>query len=126
MSATLLKITDAQLSAVGAKSQDEFLAKVVELCTGAKTSADAATQAIASLPKTIGEAVTEAMKPVTASIGELTVTVGSHTKTLGNPELMTEAKIREIATTAGSSEAAKALGATGLSPAAPPSAAAKV
>ena len=125
MSAQLLKISDAHLAAVGAKSQDEFIAKVVELASGAKSSADAATKAIEGIGSNIASAVAEGMKGVNASIGELTTTVAGHTKSLGNPEILTEAKIREIATTAGSSEAAKALGATGLTPAAPPSAAAK-
>ena len=124
MSATLLKITDAQLAAVGAKSQDEFLAKVVELVTGANTKVDDLVKSQAGFATKAD--ITDALKPFTSSIGEITTSLATITERLGNPATLTEAKIREIATTAGSAKAAEALGATGVTPPAPPSAAAKV
>ncbi len=73
-----LSIPDAALAAVGAKSPDEFFAKVVAI-------------------------------------------LAAHTEALGNPATLTEARIREIAESAGSMKAAQALGATGITPPAPPS-----
>ena len=125
MSATLLKISDAHLTAVGAKSQDEFISKVVELCTSANTAASATTKAIEGLAAPMAS-LAEGIKGNTTSIGQITNALSLITEKLGNPELMTEAKIKEIAASAGSAKAAEALGATGITPPAPPSAAAKV
>lgn len=125
MSDKLFKISEATLAIVGVKDADSFFKTLADNSVAMTKGLTTLDEFKATIGTEVTKAVTEGMKGVNASIGELATTVAGHTKSLGNPELLTEAKIREIATTAGSSEAAKALGATGATPPAPPSAAAK-
>lgn len=124
----IIKLSAECLAAVGAKTADEFpsrLAALLNTCSGMAAKITGLETGFATATETIGNletALDTAEKTITAQAGKITTLETA----VGNPAAMTEARIKtiatEAATIAGSSEAMKAIGATGNgAPPAPPS-----
>lgn len=122
-----LKITPPMAKSIGATTDQEFSDKFAAFLEAGTANALAHAKLqtdFAALQTSAGQtaaALVTATETISAQAGKITAL---ETK-LGNPSLLTEAKITELATTAakaaGSKEAATALGATGNHPAAPAS-----
>lgn len=119
MSATLIKLSDSVLKAVGATNGDEFCAKLVDMLQANAKATETIGTLTANL-KTANDSIaafadfsTTAQKAIAAQALLIT---GLDAK-LGNPSLLTEAKITELATTAGTAAGSKtameAVGAVG-------------
>lgn len=118
----LIKLSAECLTAIGAKSADEFPGKLVALlvtCAGLSATVSKQETTITTMQEAHNVLVASQKtgnETITAQAGKIALIEN----TLGNPAAMTESKIKEIATIAGSAEAAKALGETGTTPPAPP------
>ena len=110
----LVKITNEALAAVGATGPDDFMAKLVSKLVDAQNGVKSANEALEAATKANGELATK-FTNLEKEFATLKAQVGS---------AVPESKIIELAEAAGSKIAAKALGATGVTPPAPASAAA--
>lgn len=107
--------------AIGATTEQEFNSKFEAFLETAVANATAHTKLVtdfAALQTAHNETVTALTEAHKAILGKITALE----TTLGNPATLTESKIKEIATIAGSSEASKAVAACGFTPPAPPAA----
>lgn len=109
MNFMIIKLSAECLAAVGAKTADEFPAKLAALlntCAGLSATVDGTKTALATAVETIGALETkqaESDKTISAQAEKIKTLEAA----VGNPATMTEAKIKEIAADSAKIEASK-------------------